>query len=77
VAFIDDDAVADRDWLLNILKNYDTANVVGVGGLIIPLWESSRPIWFPEKRSLKGLSVNFANFSATWKWSLNSWRIFR
>ena len=49
VAFIDDDAVADRDWLLNILKNYDTANVVGVGGLIIPLWESGRPIWFPEE----------------------------
>ena len=49
VAFIDDDAVADRDWLLNILKNYDTANVVGVGGLIVPLWESSRPSWFPEE----------------------------
>jgi len=49
VAFIDDDAVADRDWLRNLLKNYEVPEVVGVGGLIKPLWESDRPIWFPEE----------------------------
>ena len=49
VAFIDDDAVADRDWLKNLLKNYENSNVVGVGGLIRPLWENGRPKWFPEE----------------------------
>jgi glycosyltransferase involved in cell wall biosynthesis len=49
VAFIDDDAVADRDWLRNLLKNYEAPEVAGVGGLIKPLWESDRPRWFPEE----------------------------
>lgn len=49
VAFIDDDAVADKDWLMNLLKNYESPEVVGVGGLIKPLWEGNRPRWFPEE----------------------------
>jgi len=49
IAFIDDDAVADERWLENLVKSYDDPCVVGVGGLIKPIWESSRPIWFPEE----------------------------
>jgi glycosyltransferase involved in cell wall biosynthesis len=49
IAFIDDDAVADERWLENLVKSYDNPLVVGVGGLIKPIWESSRPIWFPEE----------------------------
>jgi GT2 family glycosyltransferase len=49
VAFIDDDAVADERWLENLVKSYDDPLVLGVGGLIKPIWESSRPIWFPEE----------------------------
>lgn len=49
VAFIDDDAVADRDWLKNLMKNYWSPYVAGVGGSIRPLWENGRPIWFPEE----------------------------
>jgi glycosyltransferase involved in cell wall biosynthesis len=49
IAFIDDDAVADERWLENLVKSYDDLHVVGVGGLIKPIWESSRPIWFPEE----------------------------
>lgn len=49
VAFIDDDAVADKDWLLNLLESYKDSKVVGVGGLIKPLWEGSRPKWFPHE----------------------------
>jgi len=49
VAFIDDDAVADEEWLRNLVKNYDDPNVLGVGGLIKPVWENRRPIWFPEE----------------------------
>jgi glycosyltransferase involved in cell wall biosynthesis len=49
VAFIDDDAVADKEWLKNLLKGYNDSSVVGVGGYIKPLWERGRPKWFPEE----------------------------
>jgi glycosyltransferase involved in cell wall biosynthesis len=49
VAFIDDDAVADESWLENLVKDYEDTNVVGVGGLIKPLWEDGYPAWFPEE----------------------------
>lgn len=49
VAFIDDDAVADENWLRNLVKNYGNRLVLGVGGLIVPVWENGRPIWFPEE----------------------------
>ena len=49
VAFIDDDAVADKDWLRILVKNYDDLDVLGVGGLVMPVWENGRPIWFPEE----------------------------
>lgn len=49
VAFIDDDAVAGKDWLKNLIENYNDPQVVCVGGLIMPVWESNRPKWFPEE----------------------------
>ena len=49
VAFIDDDATADRNWLENLIKSYENAQVVGVGGLVQAIWENGRPIWFPEE----------------------------
>lgn len=51
VAFIDDDAVADRDWLKNVVQNYSDSSVVGVGGSIQPLWSSNAPEWFPDELS--------------------------
>ncbi len=49
VAFIDDDAYSDKDWLRNLVKNYNDPNVWGVGGLINPIWENGRPRWFPKE----------------------------
>lgn len=49
VAFLDDDAVANRDWLTWIESGYEDANVVGVGGSIDPDWAHGRPAWFPEE----------------------------
>jgi GT2 family glycosyltransferase len=49
VTFIDDDAVADKRWLENLMKNYDDPKVIGAGGLIKPLWQGKRPPWFPEE----------------------------
>jgi glycosyltransferase involved in cell wall biosynthesis len=49
IAFIDDDAFADLHWLENLVRNYSSPAVLGVGGLIKPVWQNGRPIWFPEE----------------------------
>jgi len=49
VAFIDDDAVADGNWLRNLVQSYDDLEVLGVGGYACPVWEGGSPTWFPEE----------------------------
>ncbi|MDH2391471.1 glycosyltransferase family 2 protein [Streptomyces sp. HNM0663] len=50
VAFLDDDAVAERDWLRRFAEAYDDERVVAVGGRTLPAWASGRrPAWFPEE----------------------------
>jgi polysaccharide pyruvyl transferase WcaK-like protein len=49
VAFLDDDAVASATWLEAVLAHFANPHVVGVGGRIVPLWEGSRPRWFPQE----------------------------
>ncbi|MFB6600138.1 glycosyltransferase [Streptomyces diastaticus] len=50
VAFLDDDAVADPDWLRHLAAGYADPGVLAVGGRTEPRWESGRrPGWFPEE----------------------------
>ena len=49
VAFLDDDAMAGEDWLENLATHYEDPKVMGVGGKIIPLWETANPSWFPAE----------------------------
>jgi glycosyltransferase involved in cell wall biosynthesis len=50
VAFIDDDAVAEKDWLENLIAPFNDEKVAAVGGKTVPLWiNSNRPSWFPEE----------------------------
>ncbi|MEU9702061.1 glycosyltransferase family 2 protein [Streptomyces sp. NPDC047981] len=50
VAFLDDDAVAERDWLRYLASGYDDPHVMAVGGRTLPAWASGRrPDWFPEE----------------------------
>ncbi|KES06818.1 family 2 glycosyl transferase [Streptomyces toyocaensis] len=50
VAFLDDDAVAERDWLARFAEGYADARVMAVGGRTEPVWASGRrPGWFPEE----------------------------
>jgi glucosyl-dolichyl phosphate glucuronosyltransferase len=49
IAFLDDDAVAEPDWLERLLEPYEHPDVMGVGGTIQPLWPDDRPaILAPE-----------------------------
>lgn len=50
IAFLDDDAVAERDWLRHFALSYTDPRVMAVGGRTVPLWASGRrPAWFPEE----------------------------
>jgi glucosyl-dolichyl phosphate glucuronosyltransferase len=49
VAFLDDDATAEAEWLARLLAAYVDSTVLGVGGAILPKWDTSRPAWFPEE----------------------------
>ncbi|WP_433548367.1 glycosyltransferase family 2 protein [Streptomyces sp. CA-294286] len=50
VAFLDDDAVAERDWLHHFVRGYADPHVMAVGGRTVPAWSSGRrPAWFPEE----------------------------
>ncbi|MFI2672187.1 glycosyltransferase family 2 protein [Streptomyces albidoflavus] len=50
VAFLDDDAVADPDWLRHLAAGYADPRVLAVGGRTLPRWASGRrPVWFPEE----------------------------
>ncbi len=50
VAFIDDDATAEADWLERLVESYRDERVLGAGGKIVPVWEGGRePPWLPEE----------------------------
>lgn len=49
IAFLDDDAVAQPGWLQMLSTGYDDQRVVGVGGVLEPLWPNGRPRWFPDE----------------------------
>ena len=48
VAFLDDDAVADDDWLEMLILPYADTTVFATGGAIHPRWDVERPD-FPEE----------------------------
>jgi glycosyltransferase involved in cell wall biosynthesis/GT2 family glycosyltransferase len=49
VAFLDDDATADKDWVVNLAAHFDDPAVLGVGGRSAPEWGSSDGEWFPPE----------------------------
>jgi glycosyltransferase involved in cell wall biosynthesis len=50
VCFLDDDAVAEKAWVENLVRHYASADVIGTGGKIIPVWQGrGRPAWFPAE----------------------------
>ena len=49
VAFLDDDAWAEPDWLTNLVALYGEDDVIGAGGSIVPAWQAGRPRWWPDE----------------------------
>ncbi len=50
IAFIDDDAVAEADWVEEIVDVLaEHPSTIGVTGGALPLWEDASMNWFPEE----------------------------
>lgn len=49
VAFLDDDAVAEPDWLIQLSRCCMDPRVLGAGGAVTPLWLDRSPAWLPEE----------------------------
>ncbi|MBS1878054.1 MAG: glycosyltransferase [Actinobacteria bacterium] len=49
VAFLDDDAVPDPDWVERLGEAYADPAVLGVGGTVRPRWVEGEPRWFPPE----------------------------
>jgi glycosyltransferase involved in cell wall biosynthesis len=58
IAFMDDDAIASRTWLEEILKAFDSfgPDAAIVGGRVDPIWGAPRPLWLHDAM-LGSLSV--------------------
>jgi glycosyltransferase involved in cell wall biosynthesis len=57
VAFLDDDAEADRHWLSSLLEVYESLpDAWAAGGPVRPIWDARRPEWLDESM-LRGLSI--------------------
>ena len=58
IVFMDDDAIADINWLSNIQSTFlhYSEEIEAVGGKIEPLWEDRRPDWLSDEL-LSGLSL--------------------
>jgi glycosyltransferase involved in cell wall biosynthesis len=49
IAFTDDDIVADKYWLENLLEQYQKTDAIAVGGRIEPIWLDKEPDYLPEE----------------------------
>jgi glycosyltransferase involved in cell wall biosynthesis len=49
VAFIDDDATAERDWVESHVRVYEDRDAVAVAGPVEPDWVTGKPDFFPAE----------------------------
>ena len=49
VAFIDDDAVAEADWVAELARVYEESDAIAVGGHVKPDWVTEKPDFFPAE----------------------------
>lgn len=49
LAFLDDDAAAEPDWLQSMQAAFVDSAVLGVGTAVVPDWQTGEPSWFPTE----------------------------
>lgn len=90
LVFLDDDAVARSDWLQDLTAPLADPDVLGVGGLVEPIWLGQQPKWMPEEflwvvgASYRGMPIKAAPVRNAWAenmavakadfWAVNGFR---
>ena len=62
VAYIDDDAIAEKGWLkglLDVYRNFPDAGIVG--GRIDPVWLHEKPSWITKNMEVAYTILNYGN----------------
>ena len=49
IAFLDDDAVADSQWIETLVTVYEENDAIAAGGKMVPNWIAGRPSFLPEE----------------------------
>ena len=49
IAFFDDDAVANEDWIKELVRMYDEYDAIAAGGKLIPMWVDGKMDFLPEE----------------------------
>jgi glycosyltransferase involved in cell wall biosynthesis len=49
IAFVDDDSILPLRWAEEMVRTYEDGSIIGVSGIIKPLWEDDDMDWFPEE----------------------------
>lgn len=49
IAFLDDDAIAQPDWIEELARGYEQTDAIAVGGKMVPKWVAGKPPFLPEE----------------------------
>lgn len=49
IAFLDDDAVADEQWIEELVSVYEKRDAIAVGGRMVGQWVAGKPSFLPEE----------------------------
>lgn len=49
IAFFDDDAVANEDWMKELVRMYEEYDAIAAGGKLIPMWVDRKMDFLPEE----------------------------
>ncbi len=58
IAFFDDDAVADKNWIQELVRMYEEQGAPAAGGKLLPKWLSKKPDFLPEEFYLTRVKKN-------------------
>jgi GT2 family glycosyltransferase len=52
-AFLDDDVIVEKNWLVELVKCIETRDPDCIGGKVLPRWGAKKPFWLTENICMK------------------------
>jgi glycosyltransferase involved in cell wall biosynthesis len=53
LSFTDDDVIVDPAWLAETIRMFESSPCIGIGGKVVPLWNSKKPAWLTSEGPYK------------------------